>query len=130
MMKPYSGAGFWCQMCAVLNDAPLECYKTLMAFLTELQLSKVATADLLANSEVRSHHEDPRGRGAGGPRVPAAPLGHFTAPHRPLTLLLSGVIHDCGAGGTEIQTNQAGAQSRQLRPKENSWDDGCWHHCR
>ncbi len=104
---------------------------TLMASLTELQLSKVATADLLANSEVWSNHKDPRGRGgAGGPRVPAAPLGHFTAPDRPLALLLSGVIHDCGAGGTEIQMNQAGAQSRQLRPKENSWDDCCWHRCR
>lgn len=80
-----------------------------MASLTELQLSKVATADLLANSEVWSNHKDPRSGGAGGPRVPAAPLGHFTAPDRPLALLLSGVIHDCGAGGTEIQTNQAGA---------------------
>lgn len=102
-----------------------------MASLTKLQLSKVATADLLANSEVWSNHKDPRGcGGAGGPRVPAAPLGHFTAPDWPLALLLSGVIHDCGARGTEIQTNQAGAQSRQLRLKENSWDDCCWHRCR
>lgn len=73
-----------------LSDSPTR------RLLTELQLAKVPTADLLAHTEIRSHHEHAGGaRGARRSRrvSAAASLGGFSRPGGPLAVLVPLLIH-------------------------------------
>lgn len=70
--------------------------------LTELQFTKVSTADLLAHAEVGPHHENPgRAGGTRGPRrvSAAVALGHLGAPGGPLAVFVPGLIHGASSSG-------------------------------
>lgn len=96
--------------------------------LTELQLPEVPAADLLPYAEVGPHHEDAGGGGgAGRPRVATAPLGHLAAPHRPLALLLPGVIHDSKRQPQRDPEKPRLCPRQLLRRAQSSWDKGSHH---
>lgn len=70
--------------------------------LTELQFTKVSTADLLPHTKIWPNHENPRGAGGAGRSrwvSTAAALGNLSRPGGPLAIFVSLLLHGVSGAG-------------------------------